>query len=77
MTIKLVISLPKIPCIHCMYMVLANPRHGKYCFSHLCSLSFFRYTGLRHTYLRYTYIRNLDTLCKDSAISSTMKPLPY
>ena len=27
MTIYLAISLPKIPCIHCIYRVLANPTH--------------------------------------------------
>jgi len=27
MTVYLVISLPKIPYIHCIYMVLANPTH--------------------------------------------------
>ena len=28
MTVYLVISLPKIPCIHRVYMILANPTHG-------------------------------------------------
>jgi hypothetical protein len=27
MTVHLVISLPELPCIHCIYMVLANPVH--------------------------------------------------
>jgi len=27
MTVRLVISLPKIPYIHCIYMVLANPNN--------------------------------------------------
>ena len=31
MTVYLVISLPKIPYIHRIYMVLANPNHGPLC----------------------------------------------
>jgi hypothetical protein len=32
MTVYLVISLPKIPYTHCIYMVLANPKHeGSMC----------------------------------------------
>jgi len=35
MTVYLVISLPKIPYIHRIYMVLANPTHYRFCSSHV------------------------------------------
>jgi len=37
MTVHLVISQPKIPCTHRIYMVLANPKHVTSCASYHCA----------------------------------------